>query len=100
MKLISTSWTCQRCGGTFLSAPPEHRICGRCLADLEAVVRANLPESVTCPSCGGPAYPDCGQAMTVLVPVPVPAPASVTEQVTRLIDGYRQRHPEVTGDDT
>jgi predicted amidophosphoribosyltransferase len=100
MKLISTSWSCQRCGGAFISTPPEHGLCDQCIADLEAVASAQLPETVTCPSCGGPVCPDCGDAMvTVLVSVPASAPASVTEQAARLIAGYRAHRQEVTGDD-
>ncbi len=98
MNLISTSWSCQRCGGAFISTPPENGLCDPCIEDLEALAQASLSESVSCPSCGGPVCPDCGDAMaTVLVPVPVPAPASVTEQVDRLIAGYRAHRQEITG---
>ena len=98
MNLISTSWSCQRCGAAYISTPPEHGLCGPCLDDLEAVAQVSLSESVSCPSCGGPVCPDCGDAMaTVLVPVPVPAPESVTEQVNRLIAGYRAHRQEITG---
>ena len=37
MNLIGTSWSCQRCGAAFISTPPEHGLCGQCLADLEAL---------------------------------------------------------------
>jgi hypothetical protein len=98
MNLISTSWSCQQCGATCISTPPDHGLCDQCIADLQALAQASLPETVTCPSCGGPVCPDCGDAMiTVLVPVPVPAPASVTEQVDRLIAGYRQHRQELIG---
>ena len=98
MNLISTSWSCQRCGAAYISTPPEHGLCGPCLDDLEAVAQVSLSESVSCPSCGGPVCPDCGDAMaTVLVPVPVPAPESVTEQVNRLIAGYRAHRQDITG---
>jgi hypothetical protein len=98
MNLISTSWSCQRCGAAYISTPPVHGLCDQCLDDLEAVAQASLSESVSCPSCGGPVCPDCGDAMaTVLVPVPVPAPESVTEQAARLIAGYRAHRPELPG---
>jgi hypothetical protein len=93
MKIISTSWTCQRCRGTFIGQPPWHQLCDQCIADLTALCRADLPPHVPCPSCGGPVCPDCGDAMTVLIPIPV------AEQVARLIAGYRARR-EVTGDDS
>jgi hypothetical protein len=97
MNLISTSWSCQRCGAAYISTPPEHGLCDQCLDDLEALAPASLSESVSCPSCGGPVCPDCGDAMaTVLVPMPVPAPESVTEQVNRLIAGYRAHRQELT----
>src|SRR5689334_24329676 len=60
--------------------------------------RPACPRVCPCPSCGGPVCPDCGDAMaTVLVPVPIPAPASITEQVDRLIAGYRAHRQEITG---
>jgi hypothetical protein len=97
MNLIRTSWSCQRCGAAYISTPPEHGLCDQCLDDLDALAQASLSESVSCPSCGGPVCPDCGDAMaTVLVPVPVPAPEAVTEQVNRLIAGYRA-HRQETG---
>ena len=100
MNLIRTSWSCQRCGAAYISTPPEHGLCDQCITDLTTHARGSLPDGTTCPSCGGPVCPDCGDALvTVLVPVPIPAPGSVTEQVTRLIVGYRQHRQEVTGDD-
>jgi hypothetical protein len=100
MKLISTSWRCHRCGGTFISDPPWYGLCDQCVADLQALALQMLPETVRCPSCGGPVCPDCADAMPILVPVPVPAGAPVTGQVTGLIVGYRARlHGGVTGDD-
>jgi hypothetical protein len=101
MKLISTSWSCQRCGAAFSSTPPEHGLCDQCMAGPEDHVRQSPPQTATCPSCGGPVCPDCGDAMaTVLVSIPASAPASVTEQATQLIAGYRAHRREVTGDDT
>ena len=100
MNLSSTSWRCQQCGATSVSVPPEHGLCDQCITDLTTVARDSVPDSTMCPSCGGPVCPDCGDALvTVLVSVPIPAPGSVTEQVTRLIVGYRQHRQEVTGDD-
>jgi DNA-directed RNA polymerase subunit RPC12/RpoP len=100
MKLISTSWRCHRCGGTFISDPPWNGLCNQCLADLQTLALEALPETVTCPSCGGPVCPACGAAMLLLVPVAAPADAPATGQVTGLIAGYRARRPqEVTGDD-
>jgi hypothetical protein len=98
MKLISTSWSCQRCGAAFISTPPEHGLCDQCIVDLEALARTSLPETPACPLCGGPVCPDCGDAMvTVLVPTPIPTAASVAEQVDRLIAGYRAHRQQVTG---
>ena len=97
MNLISTSWSCQRCGAAYISTPPGHGLCDQCVEDLDALAQASLSQSVSCPSCGGPVCPECGDAMaTVLVPVPVPAPESVTEQVNRLIAGYRAHRQELT----
>ena len=40
MNLISTSWSCQRCGAAFISTPPEHGLCDQCLTDLELLCPA------------------------------------------------------------
>jgi DNA-directed RNA polymerase subunit RPC12/RpoP len=72
MNLISTSWSCQRCGAAFISTPPEHGLCGQCLADLEAITRLAPITSRPCPVCGGPVCADCGKALVTLLPVPVP----------------------------
>jgi hypothetical protein len=93
MNIISTSWTCQRCRGTFICEPPWHQLCDQCITDLTTLCRADLPDHIPCPSCGGPVCPDCGDAMTVLVPIPVPAP------VAELTGGYRSGQEKVTGDD-
>jgi hypothetical protein len=100
MKLISTSWSCQRCGATCICDPPWHRLCDQCLADLQALAREHLPQTGTCPSCGGPVCPDCGDAMPILVPVPVPDPATAAGQITGLLIGYQARLQGGTGDDT
>jgi hypothetical protein len=98
MNIITTSWSCQRCGATCISAPPEHGLCDQCLDDLQALAH-DLPETVACPACGGPVCPDCGTAM-ITVLVPATTPASATEQAAQLIAGYRQHRREVGGDDT
>ena len=88
MKLTSTLWTCQRCGGGFISTPPEHGLCDQCIRDLEAIARANMPDGPTCIECGGPVCPDCGQAVAVIVSVASPLfPAK-----------YRGGPKEVNGD--
>jgi hypothetical protein len=99
MNLISTSWRCHRCGATCISDPPWYGLCDQCLADLQALALDALPETVSCPSCGGPVCPDCGDAMPILVPVPAPADAPAMDQVTGLMVGYRARNEEVTGDE-
>lgn len=33
MELVSTSWSCNRCGAAFISTPPVHGLCEEC-ADL------------------------------------------------------------------
>ena len=39
MNLISTSWSCARCGAAFISTPPENGLCDQCISDLEALTR-------------------------------------------------------------
>jgi len=68
MNLISTSWSCQRCGAGFISIPPEHGLCDQCLDDLDVIVRHMIPAPQPCPACGGPVCADCGKALIVLVP--------------------------------
>src|SRR5262249_16385364 len=98
VNLISTSWSCQRCGAAYISTPPEHGLCGQCTEDLEALAQASLSQSVSSPSGGGPVGPAGGDAMpTVRAPMPAPPPASITEQVDRLISGYRAHRQEITG---
>jgi hypothetical protein len=100
MELITTSWTCHQCRATSISTPPWHRLCDQCLADLQALALHGLPETDSCPSCGGPVCPHCGDAMPLLVPVPAPAGDPVAGQLTALLIGYRaRRREEVTGDD-
>ena len=71
MNVISTSWSCQRCGAGFISTPPEHGLCDDCLG-LASNQHLAAP---SCPSCGGPICPDCGQRMVLAVPVPWPPAA-------------------------
>ena len=73
MNMTSVAWTCQRCGGGFISAPPEYGLCDQCLRDLEAVARASQPPGPTCMECGGPVCPDCGEAVALVITVPAPA---------------------------
>jgi hypothetical protein len=94
MTLTSTSWRCHRCGGTCIGDPPWYGLCDQCLSDLQALAMESLPETVSCPSCGGPVCPDCGDAMPILVPVPAPTDAPAMDQVTGLMVGYRARRPE------
>jgi hypothetical protein len=85
MELISTPWSCARCGAAFISIPPEHGLCEDCLAVLEAQITA--PD---CPACGGPVCIDCGQRVVLAVPVPWPLathpvatqPAPTAEEVS------------------
>jgi hypothetical protein len=68
MKLISTSWSCARCGAAFISTPPEHGLCDQCLDDLEALLQLAPIASQPCPTCGGPVCADCGKALITLIP--------------------------------
>jgi hypothetical protein len=69
MNLISTSWSCQRCGAAFISTPPQHGLCEQCVTDLEALARLVVPAPQPCPACGGPVCADCGKALIVLTPL-------------------------------
>ena len=66
MNLISTSWSCTRCGAAFISTPPDHGLCAQCISDLEALARLAVRP---CPACGGPVCADCGKALIVLTPI-------------------------------
>ena len=69
MDLISTSWNCLRCGAAYISTPPEHGLCGQCIADLEALAALQaLAAPRPCPACGGPVCADCGKALLLLLP--------------------------------
>jgi hypothetical protein len=54
MNLVSTSWSCVRCGAAFISTPPEHGLCDQCLADLEMLAQLAPIANQPCPLCGGP----------------------------------------------
>jgi len=69
MNMISTSWSCTRCGAAFISTPPDHGLCDQCIADLEALARLAVLAPRPCPACGGPVCADCGQALIVLTPI-------------------------------
>jgi hypothetical protein len=97
MNLISTSWRCQFCGVTCISAPSEHGLCDQCQDYLQALARASLPDTVPCPSCSGPVCPDCGDAMALLLTVPAPAPGSSAAQADQLITGYRTHRHDSPG---
>jgi hypothetical protein len=100
MTIISTSWTCQRCAATCTDEPPWHRLCDPCVADLQALAQQALPHTATCPSCGGPCCPQCGDAMPLIVPVPVPPDAPDAAQLAEQLIAYRPLHPKAgTGDE-
>ena len=82
MNLISTSWSCQRCGAAYISTPPDHGLCDQCIADLEALARLALIDSHPCPACGGPGCADCGKALILLVPETARAVPSYSREVT------------------
>jgi hypothetical protein len=84
MDLISTSWTCRRCGAPHVGTPPEHGLCEDCLRDAPCTCAhprtINIcPDALpTCHACGGPVCPDCGQRLIMLVPV---------AEYTQLVEG-------------
>jgi len=99
MTLISAAWSCQKCGDTFISEPPEHLLCEQCLAELTALACTAFPGTATCPSCRGPVCPDCAQAMTIVLTVTVPAPGPDDGQASLLITAYSTHLREVSGHD-
>jgi predicted amidophosphoribosyltransferase len=70
MDLISTSWTCLRCGAAYISTPPDSGLCDQCIRDLEAIARLAPVANQPCPACGGPVRADCGKALITLIPIP------------------------------
>jgi hypothetical protein len=99
MNLITTSWACQQCGATCIADPPWHRLCDLCLAALQSLALQHLPETGSCPSCGGPVCPDCGDAMPLLVPAPALPGDPVAAHLAELLTSYRTVHERVTGDE-
>ena len=88
MDLISTSWTCLRCGAAYISTPPDTGLCDQCAADLEAIARLAPIANQPCPLCGGPVCADCGKALITLLPPEPPVPP-----------GLVKSPKEVSGDD-
>jgi DNA-directed RNA polymerase subunit RPC12/RpoP len=88
MNLISTSWSCTRCGAAFISTPPEHGLCDQCLDDLEALLQLAPIASQPCPACGGPVCADCGKAMITLIP---PGPGTPQPVLPAAFRRHRQR---------
>jgi len=69
MNVISTSWSCVRCGAAYVSTPPETGLCDQCIADLEALAAIQaFAAPQPCPACGGAVCADCGRALLLLVP--------------------------------
>jgi hypothetical protein len=100
MELTSISWSCQQCGATGSGERPWHRLCDQCLAGLQALALQSLPQTGSCPTCGGPVCPDCGDVMPLLVPVPAPDGDPVPGQLTALLIGYRTGSQQgVSGND-
>jgi hypothetical protein len=87
MNLISTSWSCARCGAAFISTPPEHGLCEQCVADLEALAKLAVPAPQPCPTCGGPVCADCGKALLVLIPT-----AGTSPELAGEVSGDGGRH--------
>jgi hypothetical protein len=55
MTLNSQCWSCTRCGAAFIgSDPPEHGLCGQCVADLEALARARTGRQPALPAVRRP----------------------------------------------
>jgi hypothetical protein len=81
MNLISTSWSCARCGAAFIGTPPEHGLCDECFADLDALARLAPITNQPCLMCGGPVCADCGKALVVLLPTKDGSPAEPAGEV-------------------
>ena len=86
MNLISTSWSCARCGAAFISTPPEHGLCDQCLADLDALARPRTRSPTSPARCAA------GRC------APTAAKPSSSSCPPRL-DGLAEPAGEVSGDD-
>jgi hypothetical protein len=80
MNLISTSWSCWRCGAAFTGTPPEHGLCDDCRTAPDGPAPSlppgfAVPALEPCLACGGPVCADCGQALILLGTARLPAPA-------------------------
>jgi len=75
MNLISTSWSCQRCGAAFISTPPEHGLCDQCLADLELLGITISPKQ---------------RELFVTEFIPLPPQGLITDRVARNVEEARQ----------
>jgi hypothetical protein len=84
MKLTSIPWSCLRCGAAFVSAPPEHGLCGQCLIDLDALASLAPLANEPCPTCGGPVCADCGKALITLLPTDPPIPPGLVRRPRRV----------------
>jgi hypothetical protein len=65
MDLISTAWSCARCGHGFVSSLPEHGLCIACIADLESLAAQAMSLAATCPDRSDPIGPGCGATLTI-----------------------------------
>jgi hypothetical protein len=81
MDLISSSWSCRRCGAAFIGTQPEHGLCDDCITGLETLAHATQPDAHTCPLCGGPICGDCGQRMTLYIPLPATEYAALQQRL-------------------
>ncbi len=110
MNLISTSWSCQRCGGAFISTPPGDGLCPDCrpaqvcgCPKPEAPLYVCPEAQATCQECGGPVCTRCHKRLLLLIPVPailgaaVPARATA-EMAEQILGSYRDHVREVNGD--
>jgi hypothetical protein len=89
MNLISTPWTCQGCGGAFISTPPDSGLCPDCLRTAEcACPHPGAPLYVcpdaqaACAQCGGPVCVRCGRRLMLLIPVTASASGGPLREVS------------------
>ena len=76
MNLISTTWSCQRCGAAFISTPPDNGLCDDCLRDapmhLPAARRPRMSARTRClpaPHAAARSARTAASALMLLVPV-------------------------------